>query len=487
MSKTITIAPVTRIEGHAKITIQLNDAGEVADARFHVTEFRGFEKFCLGRSYREMPSITERICGICPVSHALASAKAGDALKGVKIPPVAEKLRRLMHYAQLVQSHALSFFLLSGPDLLMGMESDPVKRNLIGLIESQPELAREGIRLRQFGQEVIRLLGDRAVHPAWAVPGGVREPLSRDKRDRIATMLPEAFVTAKKALALGYDALQRLREEAVCYGNFPSLFLGLVSPDGGLEQYDGKLRFVDSNGRNLAGDLDPARYAEFINEESKSWSYLKFPTYKPVGSDHDGGMYRVGPLARLNVADYAGTHQAEQELQRFRQFREGGGPVLGSFYYHQARLIEVLFCLERIGEILEDPELLDSHVCSHARTNNRIGIGVVEAPRGVLFHEYHVDEQGLLSYVNLVIATGQNNLAMNRTVLQIAQKYLVGGRLDEGLLNRVEHGIRCYDPCLSCSTHAVGRMPMQLELVGPEGRLIQSFSRSAVPLTGVKE
>lgn len=477
MSKTITIAPVTRIEGHAKITIQLNDAGEVADARFHVTEFRGFEKFCVGRSYREMPSITERICGICPVSHALASAKAGDALKGVRIPPAAEKLRRLMHYAQLVQSHALSFFLLSGPDLLLGMESDPAKRNLIGLIEALPELAKEGIRLRQFGQETIRLLGDRSVHPAWAVSGGVREPLSVDKRDWIAARLPEALTTAQKALALGYEALQRLQEETACYGNFPSLFLGLVTPDGGLEQYDGLLRFIDSNGVHLAGDTDPSRYDEFIGEESKSWSYLKFPAYKPAGTDGDAGMYRVGPLARLNVASYAGTPLAEQELTRFRQFRDGGGPVLGSFYYHQARLIELLYCLERIGELMEDPQLMDEQVRSHARTNNRVGIGVVEAPRGTLFHEYHVDDQGLLSYVNLVIATGQNNLAMNRTVLQIAQKHLSGSRLNEGLLNRVEHGIRCYDPCLSCSTHAVGRMPMQVELLAPDGTSLQRLSR----------
>jgi NAD-reducing hydrogenase large subunit len=477
MSQTITIAPVTRIEGHAKITIQLNDSGEVADARFHVTEFRGFEKFCLGRSYREMPSITERICGICPVSHALASAKAGDALKGVKIPPAAEKLRRLMHYAQLVQSHALSFFLLSGPDLLLGMESDPAKRNLIGLIEAQPELAREGIRLRQFGQEVIRLLGDRAVHPAWAVSGGVREPLSTEKRDWIVARLPEALQTALKAIDLGNDALERMSEEVGCYGNFPSLFLGLVSPDGGLEQYDGRLRLIDSEGKKLEEDLDPSRYAELIGEGEQSWSYLKFPYYKPLGHEGAAGMYRVGPLARLNVADYAGTPLAERELRRFRHFRDGGGPVLGSFYYHQARLIELLFCLERIGQLLEDPELLDSHVRSHARTNNRIGIGVVEAPRGVLFHEYHVDDQGLLSYVNLIIATGQNNLAMNRTVLQIAQKYLQGGRLEEGLLNRVEHGIRCYDPCLSCSTHAVGRMPMQIELLGPDGLLIQRLGR----------
>ena len=477
MSQTITIAPVTRIEGHAKITIHLNDAGEVADARFHVTEFRGFEKFCLGRSYREMPSITERICGICPVSHALAAAKAGDSLKGVRIPPAAEKLRRLMHCAQIVQSHALSFYLLAGPDLLLGMESDPNKRNLMGLLEAMPATVREGIRLRQYGQEIIRLLGDRSVHPAWAVSGGVREPLTREKRDCIAAGLPEALKTAKKALRMGGEALERMTEEADCYGNFPSLFLGLVSESGGLEHYDGTLRMMDENGKLLEDRFDPARYAEIIEEGEKSWSYLKFPFYKPQADKPDGGMYRVGPLARLNVAQFAATPMADAELRVFRQFGERGGPVHGSFYYHQARLIELLFCLETIGLLLDDPELLDLNVRSHARTNNRMGIGVVEAPRGVLFHEYHVDDTGLLNYVNLIIATGQNNLAMNRTVLNIAQKYLSGGVLNEGLLNRVEHGIRCYDPCLSCSTHAVGSMPVQMALYGPAGELLDSYKR----------
>jgi NAD-reducing hydrogenase large subunit len=472
MAETITIAPVTRIEGHAKITIHLDDAGQVVDARFHVTEFRGFEKFCLGRSYREMPSITERICGICPVSHALAAAKAGDALKGVKIPPAAEKLRRLMHCAQLVQSHALSFFLLSGPDLLLGMESDPKKRNLIGLLEALPQVAREGIQLRQFGQEVIRMLGDRAVHPAWAVSGGVREPLSTEKRDWIAARLPEALAIAQKALQLGSEALERMAEEARCYGNFPSLFLGLVATDGGLEHYDGLLRMIDEYGAVLQDGFEPSRFREIIGEAEESWSYLKFPYYLPRGFDTDAGMYRVGPLARLNVACHAATPLAERELQRFRQFGEAGGPVWGSFYYHQARLIELLFCLETMAVLLADPELLASHVRSHARTNNRVGIGVVEAPRGVLFHEYRVDDQGLLNYVNLVIASGQNNRAMNRTVRQIAQQYLRAGRLDEGLLNRVEHGIRCYDPCLSCSTHALGKMPLRLELYGPQGELL---------------
>lgn len=475
MAQTITIAPVTRIEGHAKITIQLDDSGQVADARFHVTEFRGFEQFCLGRSYREMPAITERICGICPVSHALASAKAGDAIKGVRIPPAAEKLRRLMHCAQLVQSHALSFYLLSGPDLLLGMESDPARRNLVGLIEALPETARQGIRLRQFGQEVIRLLADRSVHPAWAVSGGVREGLTPDKVAWIAERLPEALNIATHALELGYDALARLAEEATVYGSFPSLFLGLVSPEGGLEHYDGPLRMIAADGRRLEDGRNPAEYRSLISEGETPWSYLKFPFYTPLGAE--AGIYRVGPLARLNVADFAATPRADRELRRFRQFGEGGGPVLGSFYYHQARLIELLFCLESMAALLEDPELCSSHVRSHARTNNQVGIGAVEAPRGVLFHEYHVDENGLLSYVNLIIATGQNNLAMNRTVQQIARHYLQGGRLEEGLLNRVEHGIRCYDPCLSCSTHAVGRMPLVVDLLAPDGRQLERIWR----------
>lgn len=481
MSKTVTISPVTRIEGHAKITIHLNDAAEVSDARFHVTEFRGFERFCLGRSYREMPSITERICGICPVSHALASAKAGDALKGVKIPPAAEKLRRLMHCAQLVQSHALSFYLLSGPDLLLGMESDPAKRNLVGLLEQMPETAREGIRLRQYGQEVIRLLGDRSVHPAWAVSGGVREPLTKELRDKIAAGLPAAITTASKALQLGKDLLFRFQEEADCYGNFPSLHLGLVDNQGGLEHYDGSMRILDEKGELLEDGFDPANYRQIIEEDEKSWSYLKFPFYRPQKCSAGQGMYRVGPLSRLNVASHVSTPLAGAELEYFRQFGEAGAPVQGSFYYHQARLIEILFCLETMEQLLKDPELLDRHVRSHARTNNRQGVGVVEAPRGLLFHEYRVDDNGLLNYVNLIIATGQNNLAMNRTVLQIAKRYLVGGRLDEGLLNRIEHGIRCYDPCLSCSTHAVGQMPLAVALYSPSGELLDSMTAGGTP------
>ncbi len=479
MSQTLTIEPVTRIEGHAKITLQLGEDGRVADARFHVTEFRGFEKFCVGRSFREMPSITARICGICPVSHSLASAKAGDAILGVQIPPAAARLRRLMNWAQIVQSHALSFFHLSGPDLLLGMESEPAKRNIFGLLEKHPDLARKGIRLRQFGQEVIRLLGDRSVHPAWAVPGGVREPLTTETRDRIAAMLPEALGIAREAVNLGHELLDRHAREIARCGNFPSLYLGLVGRDGALEHYDGALRMIDEMGRPLEDDLDPARFNEVLQEGEEVWTYLKFPFYRPRGYDNGAGMYRVGPLARLNVADFAATPLADRELGRFRHYGQNGAPVHSSFHFHQARLIEILHALESIDQLLAEPELTDGGVRAHARVNQRVGIGVVEAPRGILFHEYHVDADGLLTRVNLLIATGQNNLAMNRTVLQIAQSHPGGASLDEGLLNRIEHGIRAYDPCLSCATHAVGQMPLQIDLVGPQGELVERISRGA--------
>ncbi len=474
MTQLVTIDPVTRIEGHAKITIHLDDAGQVADARFHVVEFRGFERFCVGRTFWEMPGITARICGICPVSHLLASAKAGDNILGVRVPVLAEKLRRVMNWAQIVQSHALSFFHLSAPDLLLGMESDPAQRNIMGLIQQRPNIARNGIRLRQFGQEVIRLLGGRSVHPAWAVPGGVREPLSPEKRSQIKRMLPEAFDIAELALDLLKDSYDSFEREIGTYGDFPSLYMGLVTPQGGLEHYDGMLRVVDSDGRVLE-EADPARFRDFLGEAVEPWTYLKFPYYKPYG--YPDGMYRVGPLARLNICDFAGTPRADRELRQFRRAGPRGKPVSGSFHYHYARLIEIMFALEKIDETLDDPGIVNSHVRGKAAVNESIGIGVSEAPRGTLFHEYEVDENGILKRANLIIATGNNNLAMNRTVKQIAQAYINGNGLTEGILNRIEHGIRLYDPCLSCSTHAIGQMPMHVQLLGPDGQVLEEMVR----------
>jgi len=477
MGRTVTIDPVTRIEGHAKISIRVDDSGAVEDVRFHVTEFRGFEKFCEGRSFWEMPGITARICGICPVSHLMASAKAGDAIMGVRIPPTAEKLRRLMNWAQYVQSHALSFFHLSAPDLLLGMDSDPATRNIVGLVSTYPDVAKNGIRLRQIGQEIIRILGGKSVHPSWTVPGGVRQPLQADDRDHIKRLLPDAFDIIELALDLLKDCFETHAGDIESFGHFPSLFAGLVTPDGGLEHYDGLLRVMDADGKLLEEGLDPARYRSIFEEAVEPWSYLKFPYYKPLGYDGGAGMYRVGPLARINICDFIGTARADRELRQFRRLGERGKPIISSFHYHYARLIEILFALEKIEETLESDDITSTRVRSEAGVNQLVGVGVSEAPRGTLFHEYHVDENGILQKANLIVATGQNNLAMNKTVRQIAERYITDATIDEGILNRIEHGIRMYDPCLSCSTHAVGQMPLEVRLLGRDGTLLDRISR----------
>ncbi|WP_413173512.1 Ni/Fe hydrogenase subunit alpha [Anabaena azotica] len=481
--KKIVIDPVTRIEGHAKISIYLDDDGQVNDARFHVTEFRGFEKFCVGRPFPEMPGITARICGICPVSHLLASAKTGDRILAVTIPKTATKLRRLMNLGQIVQSHALSFFHLSAPDFLLGMDSEPANRNVFGLIAADPELARGGIRLRQFGQEIIELLGGKKIHPSWAVPGGVSDPLTSENRTHIQERIPEAKATVISAIALFKTLLKTYEREAKTFGNFPSLFMGLVSPEGLWETYDGHIRFVDSAGNIVADKLDAANYHEFIGEAVQPDSYLKSPYYRPLGypdtEDHcrlDSGMYRVGPLARLNICSSIGTTLADKELKEFRSY--GKGTVQSSFFYHYARLIEILACIEHIEILLDDPDILSTRLRAEAGINQLEAVGVSEAPRGTLFHHYQVDENGLMQKVNLIIATGQNNLAMNRTVAQIARHFIQGTEIKEGMLNRVEAGIRAFDPCLSCSTHAMGQMPLLIELVAKNGTVVNQIYRN---------
>ena len=474
MSKTVVIDPITRIEGHAKISVFLDDAGEVEDARFHVVEYRGFEKFCEGRPFTEMAGITARICGICPVSHLLASAKTGDKILAVQIPPAGEKLRRMMNLGQITQSHALSFFHLSSPDFLLGWDSDPAKRNVFGLIEANPDLARAGIRLRQFGQTVIELLGARKIHAAWAVPGGVRTPLSEEGRTWIRNRLPESFETINLALDLFKGMLDEdLQTEVEVFGDFPSLFMGLVGKDGIWEHYGGHLRFTDSEGNIVADHLSEDDYQDFIGESVEKWSYLKFPYYKPWGCPE--GIYRVGPLARLNVCSHFGTPAADKELAEFRD--RAGGVATSSFFYHYARLVEILGSLERIQKLIDDPDVTSPRTRASAGINSLEAIGVSEAPRGTLFHHYQVDENGLIQKVNLIIATGNNNLAMNKTVAQIAKHYIHGNEIPEGMLNRVEAGIRCFDPCLSCSTHAAGQMPLHIELVAADGTKVDEVYR----------
>ncbi|NET46171.1 Ni/Fe hydrogenase subunit alpha [Okeania sp. SIO2B3] len=475
MSKTIVIDPVTRIEGHAKISVILDDAGEVSDCRFHVVEYRGFEKFCEGRPFTEMAGITARICGICPVSHLLASAKTGDKILAVQVPPAGEKLRRMMNLGQLTQSHALSFFHLSSPDFLLGWDSDPAKRNVFGLMEENPDLARAGIRLRQFGQTVIELLGAKKIHAAWAVPGGVRSPLSEEGREWIKNRLPESFETTNIAISLFKGLLdEQLKTESEVFGKFPSLFMGLVGANGDWEHYGGKLRFTDSEGNIVADNLSEDNYQEFLGEAVESWSYLKFPYYKPMG--YPDGIYRVGPLARLNVCSQIGTEKADRELKEMQE-RVGGVPT-SSFFYHYARLIEIIACLERIEQLIDDPDIVSPRTRATAGINCLEGVGVSEAPRGTLFHHYKVDENGIIQKVNMIIATGQNNLAMNQTVTQIAKHYIHNNQIPEGMLNRVEAGIRAYDPCLSCSTHAAGKMPLHIQLIAANGNILDEVYRN---------
>jgi NAD-reducing hydrogenase large subunit len=471
--KTIVIDPVTRIEGHAKITLQLDEHGQVSDARFHVTQVRGFEKFCEGRPFTEMPALMARICGICPVSHLIASAKACDALMAVRIPPTGEKLRRIMHLAQTVQSHALSFFHLSSPDLLLGMDSDPAKRNLIGLVHKHPDRAKDGIGLRQFGQEIIQTLGGRRVHPGWIVPGGVSEPLSQANRDDILGKLPEAMKAIERNLGWFKNKLDSYRTEVRTFANFPTMFMSLTRDDGKLALYGGYLRFIDSQGNIVADHITGDNYQEYIGEAAVSDSYLKATYFKPQG--YPEGIYRVGPLARLNVCKITGTPRADEELAEFHEL--GRQTVLSSFYYHYARLIEILFSIERIEQLLLDPEILSQHVRAFAAPNMYEGVGMAEAPRGTLIHHYKIDEHGLITSANLVIATGHNSLAINKGVLQVAKHFVQGNKLQEGMLNRVEAVVRAFDPCLSCSTHAYGEPWMRIELQAPDGRVLDSIGR----------
>ncbi len=474
MSKTIVIDPVTRIEGHAKITIQLGDNGQVIDARFHVTQYRGFEKFCEGRPFTEMPSLTARTCGICPVSHLIASAKACDEILAVKIPDTAVKLRRILNFAQIIQSHALSFFHLSSPDLLLGMDAAPEKRNLFGIAASHPQIAADGIWLRKFGQLIIEKTSGRRIHPAWIVPGGVSRPLDAEVRDWILGQIPEGVKIAQRTLAWYKKAYANFPQEIESFANMPTLFMALVSGDGYLEHYDGPIRVVDARRKIIDDNIKHAEYADFIAEAVEPDSYLKSPYYKIMG--YPEGIYRVGPLARLNVADRCGMPLAATELFAFRKLSKGA--VLSSFHYHYARLIEILYGLERVEQLLNEPDILSKEVRAIAEPNRREGVGIAEAPRGTLIHHYRTDERGLITWANMVIATGHNNLAMNHGVLQVAKQFIKGETIPEGALNRVEAVIRCYDPCLSCSTHAMGQMPMQIRLLGPQGELLDEKRRA---------
>lgn len=470
--KRITIEPVSRIEGHAKITIQLDDAGHVAYTELHVTQVRGFEKFTEGRPYYEMPGITARICGICPISHLLASSKACDAIMAVRIPPAAKKLRELVHLAQIVQSHALSFFYLSAPDFLLGMESDAASRNVLGVISAHPELARDGIELRKFGLLIIEGLAQERVHPSWIVPGGVAAPLTSAIRDRILSGLPAAKDVADRTLRFFKGAIENYKQEIEFFGSFPTMYAGMVDEKGNLQLYDGMLRFRAAGGEICNDQIRAEDYSQWIGEASLRESYLKAPFFKPLG--YPGGIYRVGALGRMNAASQLGTPTADAE---FREFHEKFGSVVHSaFLYHYARLIEITYALEKIEALLDDPQILDTHVRATAGVNALEGIGMIEAPRGTLIHHYKVNQDGAITWANLIVATGHNNLAMGQSVKQVSEHFIDGTKLNEGMLNRVSAVVRAYDPCLSCSTHANGMPAMRIQLVDSKGTVVDELA-----------
>ncbi len=469
----VTIEPVTRIEGHAKVTIHLNDAGKVEHAYMHVNEFRGFEKFCEGRMVFEMPYITPRICGICPVSHHLAAAKTADAVMGCPPPRPATLLRDLMHMGQIIQSHGMHFFELAGPDLLLGFDADPATRNVVGLIQANPELAVKAVQLRKFGQEIIHLLGGRRIHPVFAVPGGVNKSLKPAERDAILAGIDQSIETIQVGLQLIKGWAEQNMEDINKFAVLRSGYFGMVTPQNGLELYDGQIRLIDADGGELE-KFDGANYLDYIAEHVENWSYLKFPYYKKLG--WPGGVYRVGPLGRCNASDLIHTPLANEELKRFKGLN-GGKPVENTLYYHYARLIETLFAAERVRVLLDDPDIMSTDILNTRHDFKGEGVGVIEAPRGTLFHHYWAEPSGQITRVNLIVATGHNNWAMSTAVDSVAKTYITGPEIREGLLNRVEAAIRAYDPCLSCSTHAVGQMPMVVEMVDPQGNIIQTVTR----------
>lgn len=466
----IVIEPVTRVEGHGKVTILLDDQHRVRQARLHIVEFRGFERFIQGRPYWEMPVAVQRLCGICPVSHHLCAAKAVDQIVGADtLTPTAEKMRRLMHYGQTFQSHALHFFHLCSPDLLFGFESDPAQRNIFGVAAKFPDLAKQGILMRKFGQEVIKATAGKKIHGTGAVPGGINKNLSISERDDLLKDIEQMMQWSRDAVNIAKDFTIDHFEDIKDFGSFDSNYLCIVRDDGAMDLYNGGLRAIDKDGNIIFDHVDNRKYLDYIAEEVKSWSYMKFPFIRSIGPED--GWYRVGPLARVNACDFIDTPEAEAARKEFKAVNNGN-PVNISLAYHWARMIEVLHSAEKMNELLHDPDLQGTDLIMKGE-RRREGIGILEAPRGTLFHHYRIDENDLVTMCNLIVSTTNNNEPMNRAVTGVAKRVMDGkDTIAEGMLNQIEVAIRAYDPCLSCATHAMGRMPLEVTLVDDQGRVI---------------
>jgi NAD-reducing hydrogenase large subunit len=471
----VAIDPLSRVEGHGKVTILLDADQRVQQVRLHIVEFRGFEKFIEGRPYWEVPVMVQRLCGICPVSHHLASSKALDLVVGaVPVPPSADKIRRLMHYGQVMQSHALHFFHLSSPDLLFGFDSEVNRRNIVGVAAAHPDIAKKGVLLRKFGQEVIRATAGKRVHGTGSVPGGVNKHVSAADRALLQRDVAQMKAWAQDAVDIAKTLHAQNPALYDRFGAFRSHMMSLVRADGAMELYDGVLRGRDADGRILFDGASDQGYLELIEEEVKPWTYMKFPFLRSLGREQ--GWYRVGPLARVQNCDFIPSPLAEAQRREFIAWGRGA-PIHASLSYHWARMVEVLHCVEVIEALLDDPDILSGDLTAGG-ARRRGGVGVIEAPRGTLIHDYEVGDDDLVTRCNLIVSTTHNNQAMNEAVRSVAAEYLDGRELTEGLLNHIEVAIRAYDPCLSCATHALGQMPLEVALVGAEGTLVDQVVRS---------
>ena len=469
----VAIEPVSRVEGHGKVTLLLDENDRVHQARFHIVEFRGFEKFIQGRPYWEAPVMVQRLCGICPVSHHIAASKAMDMIVGATLTPTAEKVRRLMHYGQILQSHALHFFHLSSPDLLFGFDSDVAKRNIVGIAAVYPEIAKQGVLLRKYGQEVIRITAGKRIHGTGSIPGGVNKNVSIEERDALLKDIEQIVAWSREAVAMARRLFEQNLELYNGFGRFEAHTLNLVRADGALDLYHGGLRARDSNGNTLFDHYDYSHYWDVIFEDVKSWSYMKFPFLRSLGAEK--GWYRVGPLTRVTQCDFIPTPLANQARMAFMAF-DGGSATGATLGFHWARMIEMLHAAEVIRELLHDPDLQGSDLVSKGQRQER-GVGVIEAPRGTLIHHYKVDEHDQITRCNLIVSTTHNNQAMNEAIRSVARQYFDGRKLTEGLLNHIEVAIRAFDPCLSCATHALGKMPLEVELLDAEGGAVDSLRR----------
>ncbi len=472
----VAIEPLTRVEGHGKVTLLLDEHDRVHQVRLHIVEFRGFERFIQGRPYWEVPVMVQRLCGICPVSHHLAAAKAMDVIVGARaLTPTAEKVRRLMHYGQILQSHALHFFHLASPDLLFGFDSEVARRNIVAVAQAHPDIARKGVLLRKFGQEVIRITAGKRIHGTGAIPGGVNKNVSPEERDALLKDIYHVIAWSRESVAL---ARQLYEQDPALYGEFGSIRahqLCLVRADGAMDLYHGGLRARTADGETLFDHLDYDRYWEHILEEVKPWSYMKFPFLRALGPEQ--GWYRVGPLARVTLCDTIPTPLADHARREFLAYA-GGSAARATMGTHWARMIEVLHAAEVIKALLHDPDIHGEDLVTQGERSER-GVGIIEAPRGTLIHHYRVNEDDVVTRCNLIVSTTHNNQAMNESIRQVARRYLDGRRLTEGLLNHIEVAIRAFDPCLSCATHALGQMPLAVELVDASGQTLDRITRDA--------